>query len=130
MSPVRQATQVEQLKETAAPLESSDEQTLAEVGGFGSLEAWLTSFNIFQCPEVAQVEACAEAVEAAGADCKALIKTCMDFLVSHGPEMKEPPRVGGIVSSGSELKQLMARCLTRINESGPQMFQTGIFATL
>jgi len=34
------ATQVEQLKETAAPLESSDEQTLAEVGrGFGSLEA-------------------------------------------------------------------------------------------
>ena len=37
------ATQVEQLKETAAPLESSDEQTLAEVGrGFGSLEAWLT----------------------------------------------------------------------------------------
>jgi len=83
---------VEQLKETAAPLESSDEQTLAEV------------------------EACAEAVEAAGADCKALIKTCMDFLVSHGPEMKEPPRILGVVSSGSELKQLMARCLTRINE--------------
>ena len=36
-----------------------------------------------------QVEACSEAVEAAGADCKALIKTCMDFLVSHGPEMKD-----------------------------------------
>ena len=36
-----------------------------------------------------KVEACSEAVEAAGADCKALIKTCMDFLVSHGPEMKD-----------------------------------------
>lgn len=28
-------------------------------------------------------------MEAAGADCKKLIKTCMDFLVSHGPEMKD-----------------------------------------
>lgn len=37
----------------------------------------------------AQVEASARAVEAAGVDCKALIKSCMDFLVSNGPEMKE-----------------------------------------
>ena len=36
-----------------------------------------------------EVEACSEAVESAGADCKSLIKTCMDFLVSHGPEMKD-----------------------------------------
>lgn len=83
---------VEQLKETATPLETSDEQTLPEV------------------------EACSEAVEAAGSSCKTLIKTCMDFLVSHGPEMKEPPSVGVAVSGPSELKQLMARCLTRINE--------------
>lgn len=74
------------------------------------------------------MEACAEAVEAAGADCKALIKTCMDFLVSHGPEMKEPPRILGVVSCGSELKQLMARCLTRINESGPH-FCNSLIAT-
>ena len=39
--------------------------------------------------KVHQVEACSEAVEAAGASCKTLIKTCMDFLVSHGPEMKD-----------------------------------------
>ncbi|CAK9037003.1 unnamed protein product [Durusdinium trenchii] len=82
---------VEQLRETAAPMETSDEQSLHEV------------------------EACSEAVEAAGADCKALIKTCMDFLVSHGPEMKEPPIVG--LSPGTtDLKQRMARCLSRINE--------------
>eukprot|EP00913_Durusdinium_trenchii_P007022 g6605.t2 len=76
---------VEQLRETAAPMETSDEQSLHEV------------------------EACSEAVEAAGADCKALIKTCMDFLVSHGPEMKDKVLCQLFLAGTSHVEELFAK---------------------
>ncbi|CAE7577070.1 unnamed protein product [Symbiodinium pilosum] len=81
---------VEHLKEVCAPLEQGDQQSQEEV------------------------DSCASLVEVAGAETKSLVKTCMDFLVRHGPDMKDPPSAG--VVGTSEIKQLMTKCLSRINE--------------
>lgn len=83
-------TGVERLKEVCAPLEQGDTQSQEEV------------------------DQCAAAVEAAGTETRELVKNCMDFLVKNGPEMKDPPSAA--VVGTSEIKQLMAKCLSRINE--------------
>jgi len=84
-------TGVERLKEVCAPLEQGDTQSQEEV------------------------DHCAAAVEAAGTETRELVKQCMDFLVKNGPEMKDPPSAAAVVGT-SEIKQLMAKCLSRINE--------------
>lgn len=74
---------------------------------------------------IQEVEQCAMAAEQAGMDTKAAIKACTDFILARGPEMKDPtpPPLPGQLLPGqlppaSETKQILAKLLQRINDTG------------
>eukprot|EP00931_Biecheleriopsis_adriatica_P050407 TRINITY_DN29181_c0_g1_i1.p1 TRINITY_DN29181_c0_g1~~TRINITY_DN29181_c0_g1_i1.p1 ORF type:complete len:1018 (+),score=299.85 TRINITY_DN29181_c0_g1_i1:144-3197(+) len=84
---------IENLKDACAPLENSEELSLEEVNSFAVL------------------------VEESGVGAKALNKAAMDYLVAHGPEMKDPPAVlTGGATAPSEVKDIMTKLLSRMNE--------------
>eukprot|EP00930_Biecheleria_cincta_P010835 TRINITY_DN11318_c0_g2_i1.p1 TRINITY_DN11318_c0_g2~~TRINITY_DN11318_c0_g2_i1.p1 ORF type:complete len:1067 (+),score=292.64 TRINITY_DN11318_c0_g2_i1:81-3281(+) len=74
---------------------------------------------------IQEVEQCAVAAEQAGVDTKTAIKACTDFILARGPEMKDPTPpplpaqlLPGQLPPASETKQILAKLLQRINDTG------------